>query len=294
MVNKPGWKEGFMKITDDNNITRRQFLKLGIAAGALLCLPAPLSRTLAAEGDEPLLNEIMIRRLLSSEISDPVEFIFCADIHIPFDDRGVFRTIIKRANELAVSFVLFGGDCVQVGNTANFRIFLNLLKKFNMPVICAIGNHDTAYDDYSNQKEWKKRFGATHFLFNVDGIRIIALNNADFAMPEEDYKFLEESLKTDLQKIIVMHRPANYLNPLYTTPMEDKIGRFRALVENGGVTAVLTGHEHHYGYYEINGVKYIVSGGAGGKLNTTTENNYHHFLLIKAGREMFNFIVEKI
>jgi predicted phosphodiesterase len=128
----------------------------------------------------------------------------------------------------------------------------------------------------------------------VGGIRIIALNNADFVLSEEDYGFLEESLKTDLRKIITMHRPVNYLNPLYTTPLRDENGRFRSLVEKGGVSAVLTGHEHHYGYYEINGVKYIVSGGAGGKLNTTTDNNYHHFIIIKAGKETFEFKVEKI
>jgi hypothetical protein len=37
-----------------------------------------------------------------------------------------------------------------------------------------------------------------------------------------------------------------------------------------------------------------VSGGAGGKLNTNTDNNYHHFILIKAGKETFEFKVENI
>jgi len=289
----------FMKNKFGDLFTRREFLefagKSALVAGALLCLPASLRRALAAEGDDgSLLNEIMIGRLAASEIQDPVEFIFCADVHVPFDDRGVFQTIIKRANETGVRFVLFGGDCVQVGNPASYKVFLRELKKFKMPVICVIGNHDTSFEDYADQREWKKRFGATHFRFDAGAVRIIALNNANYTLSEEDYVFLEESLKTDLRKIIAMHRPANYLNPLYTTPMEDKTGRFRALVEKGGVTAVLTGHEHHYGHYEINGVEYIVSGGAGGKLNTVTENNFHHFLIIKAGSRTFEYTVEKI
>jgi len=274
--------------------SRRNFIKAAVAAEMLLLLPYPLRRVLAEEEKSLRLNEIMVRRLLENGVSDPMEFIFCADVHVPFDDRGVFQKIIKRANELKVGFVMFGGDCVQVGNPANYKIFLRELKKFEMPVICAIGNHDTSFEDYSDQREWKKRFGETHFRFDAGGVRIIALNNADFTLSGEDYGFLEESLETDLRKIITMHRPVNYINPLYSTPLEDKTGRFRALVEKGGVTAVLTGHEHHYGLYEINGVKYIVSGGAGGRLNDTTENNFHHFLRIRAGKDSFDFQVEKI
>ena len=275
-------------------ISRRDFLKAAVAAGIVVSLPSVSFHIFAAEDGALPLNELMIQKLQSLSLKDPVDFLFCADIHVPFDDRGTFKTIIKRANELGVGFVLFGGDCVQVGNPANFNIFLREMKKFKMPVICAIGNHDTAFDNYSDQREWEKRFGKPHFRFDVGGIRIIALNNADFAMSEEDYGFLEESLKTDLRKIITMHRPVNYLNPLYTTPLRDETGRFRSLVEKGGVTAVLTGHEHHFGHYEINGIHYIVSGGAGGKLNTNTDNNYHHFILIKAGQDTFKFKVENI
>ncbi len=280
-----------------NGMSRREFLKAAAATGIAFSFPSIFTKMAAGfptdETQWPL-NTAMIKRIAEMSLGDPLEFIFCADVHVPFDDRGTFQTIIKRANELKVGFVLFGGDCVQVGNPANYKIFLRELKKFKMPIVCAIGNHDTSFEDYSDQKEWKKRFGDSHFRFDVGGIRIIALNNANHILSEEDYLFLEESLKTDLLKIVTMHRPVNYLNPLYETPMDDKTGRFRALVEKGGVTVVLTGHEHHYGYYEINGVKYIVSGGAGGRLNDNTENNFHHFLLIKAEKKTFNFTVEKI
>jgi len=277
-----------------DDLTRRDFLKAAMAAGVLLTIPAPLQRAFAATGVKQPINDMMIARLAEKTITDPVTFIFCADLHIPFDDRGVFKTIIKRANELAVSFVLFGGDCVQVGNSANFNILVNLLKKFNMPVISAIGNHDTSFSDYKDEKEWTSRFGSSHFKFDAGPVRVIALDNAAFDMREEDYVFLEESLKTDLRKFVVMHRPTDYLIPEYTTPLNDKPGRFRKLVENGKVTAVLMGHEHHYGNYMVNGVRYIVSGGAGGKLNTNTINNFHHFMIIKAGKDTFDYQVEKI
>ncbi len=278
-------------------ISRREFMKAAVATGAAISLPSVFTNRLAAfqTGEEEWpLNDTMIKRLTGNPPGDPLRFIFCADVHVPFDDRGTFQTIIKRANELGVSFVMFGGDCVQVGNPASFKVFLRELKKFRMPVICAIGNHDTSFEDYADQMEWKKRFGSPHFRFDTGGIRVIGLNNADFALSEEDYVFLEQSLDTGLTKIIAMHRPPDHLNPLYKTPMDDKTVRFRALVEKGGVAAVLTGHEHHYGRYKIGSVEYIVSGGAGGRLNNYTENNFHHFLLVEAGKDKFGHTVEKI
>lgn len=278
----------------NNRITRRRFIKSGVAAGLALSVPVSLEQLLAAASPGPRWNELMIARLAETDFPDPFEFIFCADTHIPWDDRGVVKKIAGKANEMDVPFVIIGGDTVQVGNPNSFRSLRNMLKRFNMPVVCAIGNHDTAFDDYSNRVEWEKRFGSPDFSFDAGPVRFICLNNADFKMSEESYDFLEEFLKTDKRKIIVMHRPPNYLNPLYSTPLEDEEGRFRKLVEEGGVTAVLTGHEHHSGIYKVGGVQYIVSGGAGGQLNTKTENNFHHIVHIHAGTYIFDFKVIKM
>ena len=77
-----------------------------------------------------------------------------------------------------------------------------------------------------------------------------------------------------------MHRPAKGLNEQYTTPMNDS-ERFRDLMRRSHVKRVLNGHEHHYGRYEADGIVYITSGGAGGRLNDNTENNFHHFMHLR-------------
>lgn len=278
----------------ENKITRRQFIKTGVAAGLALSIPVSAEQLFAADSPKQRWNERMIARLAEADLPDPFEFIFCADTHIPWDNRGVFRKIAKKANEMGVAFVIIGGDTVQVGNPHSFRSLRKALKRFNMPVLCAIGNHDTAYENYSDWHEWEKRFGNPYFRFDAGSVRFICLNNANHHLSEENYEFLEKSLKTDRRKIVVMHRPANYLNPIYSTPMEDEEGRFRKLVEEGGVTAVLTGHEHHSGIYKVGGVQYIVSGGAGGQLNTDTKNNFHHFVHTRVGKYVFDFKVMKI
>ncbi len=239
-------------------------------------------------------NEIAISRIAPLPADATLTFMFCSDLHIPFDNKGVVNLIVKKANELGPSFVISGGDNVQVGSAVNYNFLKKIINKFKIPFIAAIGNHDTDIEGYEYQTEWKKRFGKTFFYFDSGPARFIFLNNANFELEEEQFSFLENSLKTDLQKFIIMHRPPNYLNPLYTTPMDKSSQKFKKLIEEAKVTAVLMGHEHHFGIYEINGTKYIVSGGGGGMLNTTTENNYHHLILGQVSPLKFAFEVIKL
>ncbi len=279
-----------------SNFSRRDFLRLAGLAGAAAAFPTVLSgRAFAAYNAPWPVNDHMIARLAAAQVADPATFIFVGDVHVPFDDKGIFSTIARRANELGVSFVHIGGDNVQIANLTNYRQFLTKQKKFSMPVISTIGNHDTACETgCEDWSVWQERFGNPFFRYDVGGVRIISLNNANKTLSEDDYKFLEDSLKTGLRKIVVMHRPVGYLNPAYEVPLDDPEGRFRTLIENGGVTAVMTGHEHHYGHYEVNGIKYIVSGGGGGMLSRGVDNTFHHFLIVRAGRDTFDYTVERV
>jgi len=239
-------------------------------------------------------NDVMVSRLADVPEDAAISFIFCADLHVPFDDKGVVSNLVKKANELRPTFIMIGGDMVQTGDPANYASLKRVLRKFRIPVVAAIGNHDTAFSDYSDQVEWTARFGETFFFFDIGPARFIALNSAIAELPDEQLSFLETALDTDKMKFIFMHRPVNYLNPLYDTPIKKGSDRFRELVEAAGVTAVMTGHEHHYGHYEVGGVQYIVSGGAGGWLNDYTKNNFHHFILGRIEDGEFDYKVVKL
>ncbi|HOO57299.1 MAG TPA: metallophosphoesterase [bacterium] len=276
-------------------LTRRELLRAAAAAGIAFSFPSILFIDPATAQNEKLsFNEFMIKRISQKPVPDPFEFVFCADTHIPFDDRRTVKTIANKANELGAKFVIIGGDSVQVGDPRNFKSFFSAMKKFDMPIVCAIGNHDTSFSDYSDNNEWKKRFGKTFFFFDAGPARMIFLDNANHILPDDEYNFLEKALDTNLKKFIFMHRPPGYLNSKYITPMKDPDNRFAPMIEKGGVTAVMTGHEHHHGHYEKNGIHYIVSGGGGGKLNTYTDNNYHHIIHVRVGSNEFNFKVIKI
>ncbi len=276
------------------NITNKVRLSLFVLLFLFSALLIVADKGVAAEnvnGRKPLWNEINISRIRDIPVDGNIEFFFCADLHIPFDDRGIVKKIVRQANSRKPDFVLLGGDLVQMGLPNYYTTLKKVLRKFRVPVISAIGNHDTSFSDYSDQRQWKKFFGNTFFYFDAGPARFIFLNNANFDLKDAQLGFLENALKTDLQKFIIMHRPVGYVNKLYITPLKGGSERFRELIEKAGVTAVMTGHEHHYGSYEVDGIKYIVSGGAGGRLNTNTKNNYHHYIIGNVGKDTFSFQV---
>lgn len=266
-----------------------RFLLLLVMAAAAVCVSAGAAGD--SSGTKPGWNEISISRIAIKDATGSIDFFFCSDLHIPFDNKGIVRKIVREANEKKPDFVLLGGDLVQMGLPSYFTTLNKVLRKFRTPVISAIGNHDTSYTDYSDQEEWKDFFGKTYFSFDAGPARFIFLNCANHNLPDAQLDFLRDELKTDLQKFIVMHRPVGYLNELYDTPLKGGSERFRELIEDAGVTAVMTGHEHHHGYYEVNGIKFIVSGGAGGRLNKNTTGTFHHYIFGHVTDKSFNFDV---
>lgn len=246
------------------------------------------------ESENRAYNEVMIDRLSALSDRENITFIFASDCHVPFGNIEVLRGLAAGANAGDVDFVAFGGDMVQMGNATNYKALRPALKMFKVPFISAIGNHDTTFIDYDDQREYIKRFGKRDFFFDAGPARFVYLNTAKSELTAEQFEFLKTALQTDKMKFVVTHRPMKYVNPIYITPVDEGYEEFRKIVEEAGVTAVFNGHEHHFGEYKIDGVQYITSAGAGGSLNTNTQNNFYHYTLVHAGKDGFSYEVVKL
>jgi predicted phosphodiesterase len=265
-----------------NGLSRREFLKLAGAASLALALP-PGARALAAQthADTRFINDISLGRIAAADNLSKVTFAFMSDTHVPFDDRGVMKTIVNECNARDLDMVVHGGDGVQMGNSHSFASFLKYVRGFKAPFFMAPGNHDTAFTDYKDLSEWTSRFGNPFFMFDTAHVRFILLNNSNFELDEPQWSFFEKALTTDRPAFVAMHRPVAGLNPWYDTPMKQS-DRFRDMVRRLGPARVLNGHEHHYERYEADGTVYITSGGAGGRLNQDpTGGNFHHFMVLR-------------
>lgn len=267
--------------------------KINLTALVVLALfPALFVSRAAAQ--EATFNETSIARLQKLTGRESVAFIFASDSHVPFGNIEVLRGLANAANSGDVDFVVFGGDMVQMGNATNYKALRPALKLFNVPFISAIGNHDTSFVDYNDQREYVKRFGKRDFFFDAGPARFVFLNTAISEISEAQLTFLKDALSADKIKFVVTHRPLKYENPIYNTPVGDGSEEFRNIVEAAGVAAVFTGHEHHFGDYSYGGVRYIVSGGAGGSLNSNTDNNFYHCVKVKADRKGFALEVVRL
>ena len=273
-------------------ITRRGFLKIAGATTAA-ALASPYLDRLALAGDRPPRNEYAISKIAVAPDATEFDFTFMADTHVPFDDAGIMKTIVRKVNEIGPDLVMHGGDGVQVGNSHNLSSFLRVISKFDAPFIMSPGNHDTAFDDYSNITEWTGLFGKPYYYFDVAHARFIMLNNANYDLGLKQWQFLEQALETDRIKFVIQHRPVEGVNSLYSTPMHDS-EKFITMMTCKGVSHVMCGHEHHYAKYEIDDTVYLVSGGAGGRLNDNTENNFHHFLHLQVRGDDVSFEIVRV
>lgn len=135
----------------------------------------------------------------------------------------------------------------------------------SLPILPTLGNHELNQVQYFNyfQMEtphsyYARRYGDVEF-FSIN-------SNIDYAPESPQYKWLQTALaeSTALWKIAFLHHPP------YSCAKQRKPGDLKVrehlvpLFERSAVSLVLLGHDHLYGKTrDINGVRYITSGGGG-------------------------------
>ncbi len=204
----------------------------------------------------------------------------------------IVRELEKHPAELYIHL----GDLVRTGdNTADwgdfFRIEKNLLAA--TPIAPVLGNHDQSIAGF-----FEKIFllpqvtGGTHryFSFNYGNSLFIVLDGVGAILTgDTQLCFLERALQ-QAKVDEVEHIFVAVHSPLYSSGKHGADPGHRAallpLLEKYGVTAVFSGHDHHYERSKPqNGVVHFVSGGAGAEL--TPVNQQAHAARVLLG---FHFL----
>ena len=90
------------------------------------------------------------------------------------------------------------------------------------------------------------------------------------------------TLDTPLRKFVFLHKPpdvGNWRKPFDAAPWHENALRFTELVGRRKVDRVFVGHIHAYGEKEIQGVRYVLSGGAGAPLDPSPHAYFHYVLV---------------
>lgn len=226
-----------------------------------------------------------------------------------------FEKIIQQVNGEKPAFVIDNGDLVFSGKPNQYRLFDQMTAKISSTLCTTPGNHDIrgngriTYSMLYGPTHYSFDYAGSHFAF-LDSSPGWAEKKA---ISDEQYAWLERDLKKAQGKniFVVTHIPPhdprsgvtkneipNYVNQAKSGEswVEQKLdnyyenkdmehgfqdseeaARFEALMSTYHVNTVYLSHIHSYMEYTKDGVRYLISGGAGAEL--LTENSYYHYMI---------------
>ncbi len=210
---------------------------------------------------------------------------------------GVFTQVVEAVASEDVDLFFSVGDIVQDGLYAqdwDTQWFAPLEQEElgqTTPILFARGNHD---------HEWTEAFAYTTlpgngswFATRLGDLFVVALDSqwdtVHGAELSDQQAFLQAALASDdakdaLFRIVAFHIPSH--SNVWKTADWDGDPAIRAdwvpAFESGGVDLVLAGHAHAYQRGELNGVTYVVTGGAGGTLDTRSFAHWDHLGVIES------------
>ena len=198
----------------------------------------------------------------------------------------VFLRIIDEVNLLDPDFVVLCGDLILGGGDLEETLrqweeYDKAVSRFRMKVWPVAGNHD--YWDSMSDSLWRARFGKPVYSFDHKGSHFVVLNTEELGYTDRisprQLKWLKEDLRKakDAKHIFVfLHKP------IWAFPSQ-KEGWWRdvhPILAEHRVDAVFAGHWHQYTWYpRRDGVRYIVTGGAGAPLRRGP-GGFHHYLFV--------------
>ncbi|MFW9794779.1 MAG: metallophosphoesterase [Candidatus Thorarchaeota archaeon] len=188
--------------------------------------------------------------------------------------------ISEIANQENPDFALHCGDLTPFGQSGQYAEVISALESFSVPVYTTIGNHDIRGGGGARYLE---EFGSPTYSFDIGPAHFTVLNSSGSDVQESEMSWLEQDLLQSNSefKFVFTHIP----------PFDPRIGQEHAMMnettaqhlmdlfESQGVNTVFAGHIHMFNETIRNGVRYVVTGGAGASLYASEdEGGIYHFV----------------
>ncbi|WII72003.1 metallophosphoesterase [Bdellovibrio sp. 22V] len=222
-------------------------LFLLIASCGPLQRSSPFSEHTNSKSDH--LNDRAINGLQRlDQTPQDIVLVAIADSHQNYDD---LTTVVSSANQQQADFVVHLGDFTNQGYNFEYDLFINRMKKLNLPFVVALGNHDTVT---KGKSLYLRLFGDFNRMFEFRGYRFIILNNnnLDFkAHGGVDWDWLRRNVEASLLPIVLMY----HINPDNTDYFTDSDRQtFDSIVIGSRVRLMLHGHHHVFATSFANGI----------------------------------------
>jgi len=238
---------------------------------------------------------LLLAALLWAAAAHGWSFAVCGDSR---DDKdGVFLRLLAEVRDSDMEFLIHTGDIERPGGAKSWIAFKEKTAGFPKPLYIVIGNHEIYK---SSREEFARFFGlpSTFHAFTHRNTRFLILDNAGGNMPDSTLQWLDKELGSHPKRkngivhiVVAMHFPPQTDNifPHGTVKAyADQSQRLLGILSRHKVDLLLCGHEHMHMVDEWNGVKVIVSGGAGAPLVPFQRYGFYRIDVTEKGiREKF-------
>lgn len=188
--------------------------------------------------------------------------------------------VVRAITNARPAFLVNTGDMVATGSDEIdwhnfFTIEADLLRV--MPVFPAIGNHELYQlgGGIANYKKYIRTPGGDQvpwYAFTYGPVRFVMLDSNDrWARGTAQWQFLERELEAarsdpKVEHVIVAMHHGPYSSGRHgSNELLESSGALQ-LMHDAGVSIVFSGHDHLYERGQVDGLKYVVTGGAGAPL----------------------------
>jgi len=188
--------------------------------------------------------------------------------------------IAMASNLYRPDFVFHCGDLTPFGQESQYQAVSSALEEFDVPVYTTPGNHDVRL---GGGLRYQQHFGAAFYSFDLGSTHFAVLNTSTGDVSEDEFAWLESDLSNSESEntFVFTHIPPFDPRPSsdHTLTNATTPARLMSLFEEMDVDVVFSGHIHMYNESIVDGVRYVVTGGAGASLYANPEDGgFFHFV----------------
>jgi 3',5'-cyclic AMP phosphodiesterase CpdA len=197
------------------------------------------------------------------------------DSHLFSDTSATLARVLAMIGTMdqKPSFIIASGDLTNKGDVDSYRELARLMAATDLPVVYALGNHDTRPGFYEGMLGRSTDLDQTYDHEQViDGVHIITLDTTTpgqigGTIEPEQFAWLEAALDThaDLPKLIVAHHAPALGDAApwdhWRTIEFSQSQQLAELLKGRDVLAILSGHIHHDRFSVWHGIPVIVGMG---------------------------------
>lgn len=204
---------------------------------------------------------------------------------------GLFeREIIPRVNASDADFLISAGNIVSGGGEDKYRALLGTLSRLEKPYLLTFGENEQA--EFGSGRFYQ-RFGPHFYDVDLRSVRLIFLDSTGRTPTDWQERWLRDVLETDRTRPVIVFVGSPLVDPVPQTLFAPDPGAWSAppdrdrlltLLTDLGVDIVISAGAATFSDRSVNGIRHILTGGAGGFV-LNDETSFYHYLEIHVGPE---------